>query len=1177
MDLVNARRGARRVRGSQRQDSDNYPFGGGLNLIDSPLSSKPGQCQSALNYEMGFEGGYKRIGGYEAFDGRSSASRPDYHRLPVALERKPTYEARDIALDYDWPLDQELVRGKSSGAMGHIIALQEGGGYGTNVLLYNTSFDSSEWDFSAGTGDIQISHKHAYNWTAENAVIPYLPRLLCDNTTSDTYILQALNDPIAVTVGDMLYVSALVRHLGHTNDSAVEGLYLQIANGVSDPFGSPSSTPQVHYDIKRGAVVSQTDHFDAVGVDIISDKVLRLWARTKMCTTADASLTVQFQMLNESPVGTWNSTFNGGSSKLFFGAPMAIVLEHGTNPQNYAQGRTLNGNWTRTFVGSITDAATTWTSGVYPNFSRIVDNGSGSTACQMSLASHIYSQKGDKLYVEFYVAYTSGGTGLSSVAVQQFSNDYHAREEDADHRAAWDLENGVVCTLFNGAAVDPDSLIESQTIEEISTGIYKCTVTFAAYDHASVHAPIIAFGLLNAQGDFDSTFTHSGLVCDITGIRIMSMQAGGTEVRHAEIVTKSAAKNCNTGYAILAGRTQGPKFIADETLEMLSRHWNSDDTPTPEPFENRIDIGTAIAAAALNDEPNATLDSSYRAASLVAAEGSSAARGTATYYIADNTPVRPPGSGPVRGMAYYNGFTFCFRDSEDGATAKMWKSSGVGWREVSNNIQAVAFDAGTGTEPSPGDEITDATTGRTGLLIHVKTSSGAWGTDAAGTLWVKQNDLSDRANGWTNNGNLQVGGVTFALVNGAVDPLAFETLAPGGKYEFRAGNLYGASDRERLYWANGVDTAYEYFDLVEGFVPIVTGMVDDTPTHLAIHNYHLFLGFKGGSVQLSSDGSPHNWTVITGATEIAVGDEISGFNEEVGNSLFIFTRNKSFVLQGNTRANFSLDDFNVNAGAHEWSVQRIGLGMFFDDRGFTSLLQTQRSGSVNFQENAQSELIQPLIEDLVRTAEVKTSHLIRKENIYRCYFNDGRIISIGFSGHKISGHMPLEYPFTVNVSVSEEAETGAERIFVGTDDGDVYELEIGPSFNGEAVAAFIRTVLYHSKTPGRMKKYSHIRLDGTFKGDLNLQGRIEADFDDPDWNLGQELDFSNDSAGGYWDNATWDSFIWDKTKSGNPQEKLEVEGTNVSIYLHTESAVDESHTLRGCTMQWMGRRSDRRV
>jgi hypothetical protein len=163
------------------------------------------------------------------------------------------------------------------------------------------------------------------------------------------------------------------------------------------------------------------------------------------------------------------------------------------------------------------------------------------------------------------------------------------------------------------------------------------------------------------------------------------------------------------------------------------------------------------------------------------------------------------------------------------------------------------------------------------------------------------------------------------------------------------------------------------------------------------------------------------------------------------------------------------------------------------------------------------------------------------------------------------------------VSVSEEAKTGSERIFVGTDDGEIFEIEIGPTFDGAVVQGFMRTVLYHSKSPGLVKKYSHIRLDGTFIGALTLAGRVEYDFDEPSWNLGDDLDFSNDSAGGYWDSFIWDNFLWDKATSGNPQEKLAGEGTNISIYLFSTSLIDQSHTLRGATVQWTKRRSDRRT
>jgi hypothetical protein len=1181
----------RRLARIAREESDFYPFAGGLNLIDSPLSSDPGQVQSALNYEMGFEGGYKRIGGYEGFDGRPSDSEPDYYRLPVALTKKPSYEYTQIVnADWLWPLDQQLIHGDSSGSLGLLLGTQQGGGFGTNVLLHNTTYDLTEWDLSAGSGVLSIEEQKRYRWDEDNAIIDALNTVEVTNAVA-TWMMEALNDPIAVIVGDILYVSMIARHLGHSATGSLDGLTMTIQNAVGDPFGLPSSVPEVTYDVERGNVISSSDHFDAVGVEVLSDKVMRFWARTKICSTADASMTIRWQFLERDFLtGNMLTSFAGSFNKMYIGLATAVVLDVHENPMNYVNGRTITD--TNRYVGTnltVLDADLAWASGVYADFSKLTEAASGDLINALVMADftgnedlYIHANKGDRLYIEAYVKFTAGqreGLYFTHASGSSSSNNNAARALNV----GWDLENGINATLLNGSASFFPIDIEEQTIELLSADIYKVTCTFLPFIHDIEIRPQFQITATHAAGDIDDSYTHSSKYLHITGIRMMCMPNGGDEVQLGEVTTAETVKNVNTGYLILAGRTIGKGFELGENLTMWTQSMNASVQVDSQYETHERTVGVALGPQTLNDEPDATLDAEYTALATIMATGPTVDYGRATgggiQSVGVPTPLIPEGSGPVRGLFYHEGFVFAARDTPDGAKGVMWKSSGVGWRDITVRMQAIVYDAGSGAEPVPGDEIEESGGQAIGLVIKVFTDSGTWGVDAVGTIWVKRDPDSGETHEWQNNGGLALtsGGGNFALVDGLVSPGDFQELPAGGRYEFRSHNFFGHVGRRRLYWVNGTGSGYEYNDLLEGWAPIPTGMTIDTPTHLAVHNSHLFFSFPGGSVQLSGDGDPFSWTVITGASEIGVGDEITGFNEEVGNSLFIFTRNQTFVLQGNTRANFDLDDFNINAGSHEWSLQRIGLGTYFDDRGFTTLLQTQRAGSVNFQENTQSALVQPMIEDLVRTTIVKCSHLIRKENIYRCYFQDGRVASIGFDGHEVSGHMLLQYPFVANVAVSEEAETGAERLFVGTDDGEIFEIEQGNSFDGGPVNSFIRTVLYHSKSPGLFKKYSHIRIDGTFTGALTLTGRVEYDFDDPDWNLGDELDFSSASAGGYWDSFVWDSFVWDRATSGNPQEKLEGEGTNVSIFLHSESSTDKAHTLRGATLQWMPRRDDRRV
>lgn len=53
------------------QQASFFPLGGGLDLATPAVALKPGVCIAAKNYEPVL-GGYRRVAGYERFDGRTS-------------------------------------------------------------------------------------------------------------------------------------------------------------------------------------------------------------------------------------------------------------------------------------------------------------------------------------------------------------------------------------------------------------------------------------------------------------------------------------------------------------------------------------------------------------------------------------------------------------------------------------------------------------------------------------------------------------------------------------------------------------------------------------------------------------------------------------------------------------------------------------------------------------------------------------------------------------------------------------------------------------------------------------------------------------------------------------------------------------------------------------------------
>lgn len=91
---------------------DFYPLGGGLDLVAPAISISPGKVIDAQNYEPAIGGGYRRIDGYERFDGRTAPSASGYWILNVTLTGSVVVG--------------NTVTGATSGATGVVLALATG-------------------------------------------------------------------------------------------------------------------------------------------------------------------------------------------------------------------------------------------------------------------------------------------------------------------------------------------------------------------------------------------------------------------------------------------------------------------------------------------------------------------------------------------------------------------------------------------------------------------------------------------------------------------------------------------------------------------------------------------------------------------------------------------------------------------------------------------------------------------------------------------------------------------------------------------------------------------------------------------------------------------------------------------------------------------------------------------
>ena len=104
--------------------SNYFPFEGGLNIVDPALSLNPGELVASKNFEIDIRGRYRRMDGYERFDGQTLPSEITYYRIPftIGTARDSVFDsAFSTAFDMQIPSKGDLVKGETSGAIGSIL------------------------------------------------------------------------------------------------------------------------------------------------------------------------------------------------------------------------------------------------------------------------------------------------------------------------------------------------------------------------------------------------------------------------------------------------------------------------------------------------------------------------------------------------------------------------------------------------------------------------------------------------------------------------------------------------------------------------------------------------------------------------------------------------------------------------------------------------------------------------------------------------------------------------------------------------------------------------------------------------------------------------------------------------------------------------------------------------
>lgn len=521
-----------------------------------------------------------------------------------------------------------------------------------------------------------------------------------------------------------------------------------------------------------------------------------------------------------------------------------------------------------------------------------------------------------------------------------------------------------------------------------------------------------------------------------------------------------------------------------------------------------------------------------------------------------------PGSGPVRGVVYYNNIVYAWRNNSGGTAMAIYKSSASGWVLVPLGWE-LPFNTGTNAPWAEGSTVFGATSGATGVVARVVLSSGSAWVGGSGRL------ILSATTGTFQNGEIlkltNGGGVANATCGG---PAVAITLQPGGRVQTFLGS-FGSNVAQRVYGCDNVNRGFEFDGTV--YVPITTGMPTDTPTNVALHKNFLFFSF-GASVQNSGIGTPYVWSPVFGANEFILPEIVTGLLPLPGTvssgSLAIFTRSNTYILYGYGVATFNLVPYNTGVGGVSYTAQNLSNAYTLDDLGVVSLASSQNFG--NFDSATLTFAIKPFI--AARRNLATASGLNREKSQYRVFYSDGSGVYITIVNGKAMGSMPVQLIDPVFCWCEGVQSAATESAFYGGNAGYVYSMDVGTSFDGGAINASF-TLNYNSEGSSRiLKRYRRASLEVAGLGYAAFSFGYSLAYGTTSVDQPVPVAYTVPFSPANWDSFIWDAFVWDgQTLVPNEAECIGT-GENIAVTVSTNSNLNVPFTINSITLHYTQRR-----
>lgn len=357
--------------------------------------------------------------------------------------------------------------------------------------------------------------------------------------------------------------------------------------------------------------------------------------------------------------------------------------------------------------------------------------------------------------------------------------------------------------------------------------------------------------------------------------------------------------------------------------------------------------------------------------------------------------------------------------------------------------------------------------------------------------------------------------------------------------------------------------------------------LNDAPTDVKAAEFvtsfknHLFFG-KNNLLTFTAPFTDTDFTAANGSGTISVGANITGiivFRQQ----LIIFTESSILQLLGNTIGDFNLQPVTTDIGCVDKdTIQEVGGDvMFLGPDGLRLLSATDRIG--DFGLGVVSKTIQQQVTDFLTANTSFTSVVIRNKSQYRLLGYNNNITqenAQGILGTQMAGQggegMAWAELRGIRAYVADSRfYQNAETIVFANDDGYIYQMEEGNSFDGSNIQTTFATPFMPINDPRVRKTFYKMFLYTDPQGSVSFDVSLKLDFDQKDSVQPTQIDFNNATGTvAFMGQATFGSTAVYSTKLKTLFETQIIGSAFVVSLQYTSDSTDPPFSLDAITLEY---------